>query len=169
MDYNPNAPVCSGDIMLLIQQIAQGNYPWWFPNKAKGLAIDFFIYGTDFLPLTASLTTTNNINIDGGSAFYIVSTALVETATDNTTFLAQRPITCSMLDTGSGRQLSNIAIHVDNWFGTAQRPFLWPIPKLIAPNSTFSVTLANLEATDRNVRVAFHGIKIFNFTPTVSP
>jgi hypothetical protein len=163
---NPANPVCSGDIWLLIQQIAMGAYPWWYPDAAKSQAIDFFIYGSDFLPLPLSASLTQNINIDGSSAFVIVSTQLVETDTGDTTFLAQRPILCTVLDTGSGRVLSNIPIHVDNWFGTAQRPYVWPVPKIMAPNATMSVTLQNLEATARNVRVAFSGFKIFNFTPT---
>ena len=178
MQQNPFNPVCSGDIALLIEQIRAAQYPWWYPDAAKAghdangnptsaLAIDFFIYGSDFLPLPLSASLTQNINIDGGSAFYICETQLVETDVLDTTFLAQRPLLCSVLDTGSGRILSNIAIHVDNWWGTAQRPFKWPVPKLVAPNSTLQVTLQNLEATARNVRTAFAGFKIFNFRSTV--
>ena len=163
---DPNSPVCSGDLWLLIQQIALGSYPWWYPDAAKGQAIDFFIYGSDFLPLPISASLTQNINIDGNSAFVICETQLVETDIIDTTFLAQRPILVNVLDTGSGRLLSNIPIHADNWFGTAQRPFQWPVPKIMAPNATMSVTLQNLEATARNVRVAFAGFKIFNFTPS---
>ena len=162
---NPQSPVCSGDIWLLIQQIAMGNYPWWYPDAAKSQAIDFFIYGTDFLPLGAAAALTQNINIDGSSAFVICSTQLVETDTTDTTFLAQHPLLASILDTGSGRVLSNIPIHVDNWFGTAERPYFWPVPKIVAPNATLQVTLQNLEATARNVRVALAGFKIFNFQP----
>lgn len=175
---NPFNPACSGDIALLIDQIRASAYPWWYPDAAKAgrdaqgnptsaLAIDFFLYGSDFLPLGAGASLTQNINIDGSSAFYICETQLVETDTADTTFLAQRPLLASVLDTGSGRVLSNIPIHVDNWWGTAQRPFKWPVPKLVAPNSTLQVTLQNLEAAERNVRVAFAGFKIFNFRATV--
>lgn len=162
---NPKDPPCAGDIWLLIQAIQSGVYPWWYPDQAKKLAIDFFIYGTEMLPLGASASLTNNLNIDGNSAFVCCSSQLVETATDNTTFLGQRPLTVSILDTGSGLVLSNIPIAADNWFGTAQRPYFWPVPKIFAPNSTLQVTVNNLEATARNVRIALSGFKIFSFRP----
>jgi hypothetical protein len=158
-----------GALAGLAASIRQGRYPWWYPDKAKGKAIDYFVYGTDFLPLgaagAATATIQNNINISGDSAFVVLSAVIVETDTANTTFLAMQPILFDLLDQGSGRKLSNIPQHSDNWFGTAQLPKYWDIPKIIAPNSTFSVTATNLEATARNVRVAFHGFKIFAFQP----
>lgn len=149
----------------LAESIRGGKYPWWYPAGARNRAIDYFVYGADFLPLVASATTQNSININGDSAFVILSAVLVETAIDNTTFLAQRPLLFSLQDTGSGRLLSNTPIHADNWFGTAELPKYWDIPKILAPNSTFNVIAQNLEAVNRNVRVAFHGIKIFSFSP----
>lgn len=164
---DPSTPVCSGDIWLLIRAIQSGTFPWWYPDAAReqNLAVDFFIYGTEFLPLTASLSITNNLNIDGNSAFVCCTSQIIETATDNTTFLAQSPVLVSILDTGSGLVLSNIPIHANNWFGTAQRPYVWPVPKIFAPNSTLQITAQNLEATNRNVRIALSGFKIFNFRP----
>jgi hypothetical protein len=158
-------PQLDGALAGLAASIRQGRYPWWYPDAAKGLAIDYFVYATDFAPLPLSATVQNNININGDSAFVILSGVLVETDTANTTFLAQRPLLARLQDTGSGRYLSNIAIHVDNWFGTAELPKYWDIPKIIAPNSTFAVEIQNQEAVARNVRVAFHGFKIFKFTP----
>ena len=159
------APPTRVPVGALIEGMKGGRYPFWFPDGAKGLQLDYFVYGTDFAPLTASLTTTNNINISGDSAFMILSAVMVETDTANTTFLAQMPLLASLSDTGSGRQFSNTPIHADNWFGTAEEPKYWDVPKLLAPNATFNVTLQNLEAVNRNVRVAFHGFKIFGFRP----
>jgi hypothetical protein len=146
-----------------LEAIQDGRYPFWFPAGAKNLAIDYFAYGTDFTPLGASSTTANSIPINSDSAFIILSGVLVETATDNTTFLANRPLLASMSEGGSGRNLSNTPLHVNNWFGTAELPKYWDIPKVLLPNSTFQVQLQNLEAVARNVRVAFHGFKIFDF------
>lgn len=161
-------PVGTGNpIADLASSIRQGKYPWWYPEGAKGKAIDYFVYGTDYTPLQLSATATNQIGINADSAFVILSAVLVETDMANTTFLAQQPLLFSLSDSGSGRFLSNTAIHADNWFGTAQLPKYWDVPKILAPNSTFSVTVQNLEATARNVRVAFHGIKIFSFAPTL--
>lgn len=160
-------PQAGNPIAELAASIRQGKYPWWYPDGAKGRAIDYFVYGTDFVPLGASATTTNQIAVNADSAFVILSAVLVETDTTNAIFLAQQPLLFSLSDSGSGRFLSNTPIHADNWFGTAQLPKYWDIPKILAPNSTFSVTAANLEATARNVRVAFHGIKIFSFSPSL--
>jgi hypothetical protein len=112
----------------------------------------------------ASATTKNNITINGDSDFFILSAVLVETDTGNTTFLPNHPILFTLTDNGSGRELSNTPVHADNWFGTAQEPKYWDVPKIIKRNSTFGVTAQNLEATDRNVRVAFHGFKVFPFS-----
>lgn len=164
---NPAAAMVQG----IINAIYSGNYPWYWPAGARNKAIDAFAYGTEFLPLVASATTANQIAINADSAFLIVSACLVETDTTDLSFLAQHPLLFQLSDTGSGRYLSNIAIHADNYFGTAERPFIWTeygCPKILAPNSTFSVQAQNLEATNRNVRVAFHGIKIFSFVPSLS-
>jgi len=153
------------NIAQLAKAITMGRFPWWYPKDARGLAIDYFVYGTDFTPLALSATTQNNINIDGSSAFVVLSSVLVETATDNTTFLALSPLLFKLQDSGSGRYLSNHAVHANNWFGTAQEPKYWDIPKILAPNTTLGVEVQNLEAVARNVRVDFHGFKIFGFKP----
>lgn len=149
----------------LRQGMAEGRYPWWYPEGAKGKAIDYFVYGTDFTPLALSATAVNNINISGDSAFCILSAVLVETDTANTLLLPFRPILVRLQDTGSGRYLSNHQVHADNWFGTAEEPKYWDVPKILAPNTTFNLEAQNLEATARNLRFDFHGFKIFGFRP----
>jgi hypothetical protein len=47
--------------------------------------------------------------------------------------------------------------------GTAQLPTYWPMPKIFRANSTISTTVQNLEATDRNVRIAYLGFKVFDY------
>lgn len=148
----------------LLEAIRGGNYPFWFPEEAKDLALDYFAYGTDFEPLGASATTTRQIQINSDSAFMVLSATMVETATDNTTFLANRPLLVSLATGGAALNLSNTPIHADNWFGTAEEPKYWDVPKVLLPNTSFNITLQNLEATARNVRVAFHGFKLFQYT-----
>jgi hypothetical protein len=148
----------------LLEAIRGGAYPFWFPPEAKDLALDYFAYGTDFEPLALSATTTRSIQINSDSAFMILSATMVETDTANTTFFPNRPLLVSLGTGGAALQLSNTPIHADNWFGTAQEPKYWDVPKVLLPNTTFNVTLQNLEATARNIRVAFHGFKLFRFT-----
>lgn len=153
----------TGSIQALIAEIRGGKFPWWYPKAARGLQIDYFVYGTDFLPLLAGATTANPINISGESAFCCVSMALVETNEVDTTFLLNRPLLASIRDSGSDRLLSNTPIHVDNWFGTAELPSFLDVPKIFAPAGTMVIQLQNLEAVARNVRIALRGFKIFSY------
>lgn len=151
----------------LIESISQGRYPFWFPDKARGNAIDYFAYGTDFTPsIAAGATSTQPINIQNDSAFCILSAVMVVTDTSNTTFFGQRPLLTLLNDSGSGRYLSSVPIAADNLFGTAELPMVWPIPKILGPNTTFTVQVQNLDLVNALVvRVAFHGFKIFGFAP----
>lgn len=153
----------AGSIRGLMESIHGGRFPWWYPKAARGLQIDYFVYGTDFVPLVASATTANPINISGESAFCCLSGVAVETDTGNTVFFGNRPLLANIRDSGSDRLLSNIAIHANNWFGTAEQPKYWDIPKIFAPAGTLVIQLQNLEAVDRNIRVALHGFKIFSY------
>lgn len=148
----------------LAEAMRLGSFPFWFPLGARDNALDYFAYGTDFEPLGVSATTTRAIQINSDSAFLILSATMVETATDNTTFLANRPLLVSLQTGGAALALSNTPIHADNWFGTAEEPKYWDVPKVLLPNTTFNITLQNLEATARNVRIAFHGFKIYQYT-----
>lgn len=148
----------------LLDAIRGGSYPFWFPQAARNLALDYFVYGTDFDQLGVSATVTRAIQINSDSAFLILSATMVETATDNTTFLANRPLLVTLTTGGAAVSLSSTAIHADNWFGTAEQPKYWDVPKILLPNTTFNVQLQNLEATARIVRVAFHGFKLYQFT-----
>jgi hypothetical protein len=163
-------PVARIPAAAMIDAIKGGNIPWWLPESYKQLFtvhnidFDYFVYGCTYEPLNANATTQRNIAISGDADFCILSAVLVETAEDNTTFVVNSPILFTLKDSGSGRELSNEATHADNWFGTAQLPKYWDVPKILTRNSTFTVTAQNLEATARNVRVSFHGFKIFPFT-----
>lgn len=145
----------------ILEAAQSGQYPFWFPPEAKGLDMDYFAYGADWEPLNASATTSRTIQINQDSAFMILSATLVETDTNNTTFLANRPLLATIGTGGAALDLANTAIHVDNWFGTAEEPKYWDVPKLLLPGTAFKVGLQNLEAVNRNVRVAFHGFKLF--------
>jgi hypothetical protein len=158
---DPRIPVAQ-----VLDAITAGRFPWWYPDGARGLAVDAFVNAVDFTPLVAGGTQTQTINIPNDSAFVILSAELVATDTANTVFLAQAPVLSDLSDAGSGRHFSNTPVHVSNWFGTAQLPNYWQVPKIIAPNSAFNVTLQNLDlVNNRNIRVAFTGFKIFGFRP----
>lgn len=148
-----------------LHAIRLGRFPWWYPEGAEGLTVDYYVYATDFTPLGASATVANSITISGEAAFVVLAATMVETDTANTTFLPNMPLLVDLSDTGSGRHFSNTPVAASNWFGTAEEPKYWDVPRVIPPNSTFSVGVQNLEATARNVRVAFHGFRVYGFRP----
>lgn len=141
----------------------------------KNYWLDPFTFTTNFVTpnqLTASGTVTLNFIVQNDSAFAICKTTFIVTDTNNAAVANLQPfgsggasslvpILVTMTDSGSGRSLMDNAVPIDSLFGTAQRPRIWPIPKILDPNSTFATTLQNLEATARHVRLAYHGYKIF--------
>lgn len=124
---------------------------------------DFFVYSATFtgaFVLPASGAASLDIQIDANADFLIM--AGVRTFRDTGTGALQTPAaTVTLTDSASGRQLQNEPQDVENLFGTAQLPAVWPFPKLIARSATLTVALANLIATASNARVAFLGFKIF--------
>lgn len=143
--------------------------PWWFPREIGNRALDAFTMVLDFSSATAlgvSATANGIVQVPGDAAFLILSSTAVVTNTDDTTFVAfgARPILVTMQTTGGARGLATGAVHIDNWFGTAAQPKYWDSPKVLAPNENLSVTLQNLAATARHVRLAWHGFKVFGFT-----
>ena len=137
----------------------------------RGYYFDYFAYSMD-IDLGVSTTAQGQFLVQNDSAFAIISTSfLITTQADAaiaefqpfgsglTTGLV--PAVISLTDSGSGRQLSDAQIPIDTLFGTAQRPFVWPRPKLLSPATTFQSSLLNLSATAMTVRLAFQGYKIF--------
>jgi len=135
------------------------------PKKYWKRLKDFFSYNDDYTPLGAGATLPQSIQIQNDSDFLIMAGVFVMTTTDNTTtFFANAPVTVQITDSGSGRNIMNKATHINNLFGSATLPAIWPFPKLIPAGATLTTTLVNLDgANARNVRIAYWGFKIFAF------
>ncbi len=126
-----------------------------------------FTYSMNFIPATLSATTTSQFIVQNDSAFAICKT----TATVSTTAEVfsgnisdtpmYSPFVITLTDSGSGRNFSDNAIPINSLFGSAKEPFIWTVPLIVAPASTIAGALQNLVATSFNVRLAFHGYKIF--------
>ncbi len=138
----------------------------------KAYQLDPFTFVLNFLPATASATTTGRFIVQNDSAFSFVKTTYIATDTADAAVSGLQPFgsggltsfapfLVTLTDSGSGRALSDLGVPIDSWFGTGQRPHVWPIAKILDPNSTFEAGVQNLSATDRRVRLAFHGYKIF--------
>lgn len=133
----------------------------------KAFQLDFFTFAINFLPLAASGSSTGQFITQADSGFAICKTTFT-IASNVDVFVANisdtpryAPQVLTLSDSGSGRDLSNAAISIGSLFGPDQFPFTWPTPKILDPNSTFQARIQNLVATAFNIRLAFHGYKIF--------
>lgn len=133
----------------------------------RNYTLDFFTFGINFLPLGASLALTANFITQADSGFAICKTSF-NISSDVNVFVANisdtprfAPAVITLSDSGSGRDLSNQPVAIGTLFGPDDFPFPWPVPKILDPNSTFTARIQNLVATAFNVRLSFHGYKIF--------
>jgi hypothetical protein len=140
------------------------------PKQLWNRPKDLFIYGAEFLPIAASGAPKVDINIEADSDFLIMAANAVVTDTADAIVASTAngfdkfnpPFLVTLTTTGSGRSMMNTGISLANLFGTGQFPAVWTFPKLLRASTTFSVTLQNLVATAFNVRLSFHGIKVFS-------
>lgn len=133
----------------------------------RNYTLDFFTFVINYLPLAASNTDTQNFITQADSGFAIVKTSF-DIASNVNVFAANisdtpryAPQVITLSDSGSGRDLSNSAVSIGTLFGPNSDPFVWTCPKILDPNSTFTARIQNLVATAFNIRLSFHGYKIF--------
>lgn len=137
---------------------------WADMAEAKGRVSDFYVHCIELLPLLASAPgQTAGVTISDDGDFIITAITASVTAVDNVTFLpdGQWPFTVEMTDTGAGRQISDKAIHMQSFAGTARQPKELDRPKFLERSTTLSLRVANLSAVAYNVRLSFHGVKLF--------
>ena len=133
----------------------------------KNFTLDPFTFVINFLPLAASNASTDQFITQADSGFAIVKTSF--TVASNVDVLVANisdtpkyaPQVVTLSDSGSGRDLSNGPVSINTYFGSGERPFIWCKPKVLDPNSTFTARIQNLVATAFNIRLSFHGFKIF--------
>lgn len=126
------------------------------------MARDLFIYSSEFLPLGALATVSVNVPIQADSDFELAMlTGDVRTALTTETVIAAPAILVTLLDQGTGRVLMDRGQVWPNIVGTAQRPFVLPMPKRIRANAVIQVTLSDQANQARQVRLSFCGYKIF--------
>lgn len=131
---------------------------------------DPYFYRVQFLPATASVTTTQEFTIENDSEFICLGANAVVTDTSDaaiaSTANAFDPFNPAFLVTikhsGSGGQnLMNGPVAFANIFGTGRDPYYWPIPKIFGPRSVVTTSVENLTATDRRIRIAYVGFKAY--------
>ncbi len=126
----------------------------------------YFGYGTNFLSLTASLTLQNVIAIAGDSDFIITFAEAIVTDTTDLINLPFIPQLVQLTDQAAGLAFFLIPLHANTVYGDAQNPGIFASPYVMRQATSLAVQHQNLEATNRNVRVAFNGFKSWPGTDT---
>lgn len=127
---------------------------------------EMFWYDAEFTSFTAGTSSTVSISIQADADFIIRKHTFDCRAGGNVTPYTTPSVTITLIDQGSGRQMSDIAVHIGNFFGTAQFPYILPQEKRISANSVFQVICTSLETvTSINLRLCFHGYKEYNYRP----
>lgn len=128
-------------------------------------AKDFFTYEVDFSTVLAGSSQTQSFTIQADADFLLSKLAYTANITNAAFTEANRPIpNVSVLiqDTGSGRNLMNLAVPIVNIFGSGQLPFILPRQRIFLANATVNVTLNNYDAAQAyNLRLSFIGEKGF--------
>lgn len=138
--------------------------PAWVATRAK----DFFVWSVDWegaTPLAAGGTASRSFLVDRDADALIVAVTGVIFDAGAVTAPTTNPLKLAVNDTGSGRNLQNVAFMWDALVGTGALPGYLPYPKLIPAASTVQVQAQNLDGANAfDVHVSFMGFKVFQFS-----
>lgn len=125
-----------------------------------------FTYVAEFLPATLSVVTnaTLQISSDSDFALYYMTATVFNTA--NTTQNSTPSLLVDIKDQGSGRFYNSSAVQIQNWFGNFNTlggagPFMLVKPLILGGGSALTISVTEQSGTSQNVRMAFHGLKLF--------
>jgi hypothetical protein len=114
---------------------------------------------------TGSDNQIKNIPIQADAHFVIVSSYMNSSVASGAgTFMGacvnRGGSLVQLTDGGTQRQLSNAQVPANCLFGTAQRPFVWPLRKLIRANTSIGLNVTDTSAGAQTVDYVFGGFKI---------
>ncbi len=132
------------------------------PSEWRRLAKQKFDHALLWEPLPASSTESRSFTSDTDSWFVALGATATMRDTGTQASIADRPISAEVKSTSGGRDFQSAPEDFDNIFGTAQLPAIWGSPLFVKPAATIQITLTNLVATARDVRISILGFKIFN-------
>lgn len=125
-----------------------------------------YSYTAAFGVLAPAATLTVNITIDAAAPFLIVNQTYHATTADAVLTNATRNypnVSVLLTDTGSNRQMMDVAVPIPNIFGDGQFPYILPEPKLMAANSVLSCQITSFEAAvNQNIDLTFSGYKLYS-------
>lgn len=133
---------------------------------------DFFTYELDFAAVTGNGgTAQSSFTVQADSNFlwqygcYMADLAAA-LQTDDSRVIPL--ISCAIMDSSSGRQLSSGNVPVNSIFGYGSLPFLLPTPRFFRAQTQVNVSLLNFSASNTyNIKLSFIGTKFFKFSQSI--
>lgn len=128
---------------------------------------DFFVYAVDFPNLASGGSDEGNIQIQADSDFVwklgaYFARNLTAGADPTLDTYPVPPITVQIVDSGSGRNLFNQAIPINQTFGTASLPFVLPTTRIFRARSNIQFSVSNDGSDDYSIVLSLIGSKLFN-------
>lgn len=127
---------------------------------------DFYVYQSTIAGLAPAGQLTDFITIEADADFIWMQGTYIADIAGAAFTATTRPIPLVRLqltDTGSGRQLSNGAVPIPNYFGSGELPNILTTPRFFARNSSIQLVYTNFDAAvTYNMNLAFIGVKIYN-------
>lgn len=146
-----------------------GMNPAYIPPGLDGLFRQPFVYNVVFTNATSGSVTTQTTNIQNDSLFVCVEqmATIFDHATGQTaTSPDAAPMLVRIVDTSSGKFISDQATPIGAWFGTALRPFVWLTrAQVYRPGGQIQVELTDNMTAAQDVRLSFVGFKVYQNVP----
>lgn len=130
---------------------------------------DYFVYSIDFQALAPGAAAQGAIQIQADADFlWVLATQFAFVAGSDPVFQDEIEVplvTVSVIDTGSGRTLTQGQVPVVSMFGVGKLPYVLPRPRVFKARSavTFAVQ-SNAANTTYNLNLSIHGYKIFAYS-----
>jgi hypothetical protein len=115
---------------------------------------DWYIYSSGLI-LFGNTNTSLPVNISIQADADFICAYITVVNSDATGFTIQ------ISDQGSQRKLSNVPLRFDQVGGTAQRPYVLPMPHRFPRNGAALLDTVNLGANASTARVDLHGYKVW--------
>lgn len=129
--------------------------------------VDFFTYTLSATTLAAAGTATSTVNIQADADFVCTQFCVmadVAGAAQTTSSIVVPLVRALINDTGSGRNLSDVAVDLSAIGGTGQLPYILPVARRFSARSTIQCTFTNYSnaTTYANVRLYLLGYKAWS-------
>jgi hypothetical protein len=148
-------------------QMLQSTRPAGVPQGLKlgDILFDEFFQYIQTVVFVGSDNQIKNIPIQADAHFIIVSSYMNSSlATGAGTFMGagvnRGGSLVQLTDGGTQRALSNAQVPADTLFGTAQRPYVWPLRKMLRANTSLGLNVTDTTGAAQTVDYVFGGFKV---------